>query len=362
MNKVLFNATILKKNNTGLGKYTYELLKQVVPELIKKGNNVEILCGNKEYLPKELWSYAYEINYNGKYSRNYNVKKYYKKCDKDTLIWSTTQHGYKTTAKQIVTIHDVTPIKFPKGRISQYIYYKFFLPSVLKNTDLVFTVSESTKKDIVDIYKYNHLNIKVVYEALENEKLEFDESSLKKYNLLKNEYFVIVGIHFPYKNIEIVLDALKNEKLKENRLVIIGNSNNEYGMKLKKYVDKLGIANRVQFTNYIENAQRNALIKNSKACIYPSLYEGFGLPVLEAMRIGVPIISSNASSLPEVGGEAAIYFNPYNIEELIKILDDVNNNRIDMEKRKELGIENLKKFNWEQVKENMLKEVEKIMI
>lgn len=355
--KLLINASILKKQNTGLGVYTYQVLKYVCPILRNKNIDFDILCSSKELLPDSCRKYAIENKYSNYVERNLNTIKLAQKYD---LIWSTTQHGTETNKKQIITIHDVIPIIYPKGRLHQWIYYKFFLKRYIKKSVKVFTVSQSTKNDIVKYYNCKENKIKVLYEAIENNKskIVITDDVLKSYKLDKLMYFVIVGIHYSYKNLHSVIEAFKVfEELRKYKLIIIGNDNCEYGNELKTFVKNNNLEENILFTGFIEDEVKNTLLVNCLACVYPTLYEGFGLPILEAMKLDVPVICSDSSSLPEVGGDAVLYCDSRDINDIRNKMIYISKNKNFREMLIRKGKENIMRFDWEKIAVNMVDEI-----
>ena len=351
--RLLINAMILSDKNTGLGVYTYNLLSYIAPKLEKDNIEFQILCSNKEYLPSNCKDKAIIRQFEGFFQRNKVLNTI--DTSKYDVVWSTTQHGVnKIKCHQIITIHDLIPYYYPKGRIHQYIYYKFFLPRILKKCDYVITVSENTKRDISTIYHFDNNKIINAYEAINyGNELTYSE-------LNTNTHFCVTGIHYSYKNIHIIINTFKKyPELKKYKVYIIGNDNCKYGMQLKKIIKKFNLEDNFIFTGFISNDDKNKILRSSIAALYPSLYEGFGLPVLEAMALGVPVISSNSSSLKEVGGDASIYFNPYSEEDLYEKINMV----VNLKNRREIvykGFENLKRFSWEKSGDiilNLLKNV-----
>lgn len=348
---LLINASILQKNNTGLGNYTYNMINFLCPILEENKISYKILCQNSSNVPHKFIGKTEPIKSNNFMSRNLSLFRFY--ADNYKLIWSTTQHGsIFLRNRQIITIHDITPLLYPKGRRHQEVYYKFILPEIIKKSVGIVTVSENTKKDIIDKYaKYvkNETKIKVIHGAIDLKKettLNFDILR-KKYGLEQKLYLCITGIHYEYKNIHTVIKAYcEYQDLHSLKVVIIGNDNNNYGRYLHKLCDQNNLNDSFIFTGYIDNIEKNTLLKNSFACLYPSLYEGFGLPLLEAMNAEVPVITSNLSSLPEIGGDAAIYFDPYDIDDLHKKIINLENDEMLRLNCINKGIENLKKFNW----------------
>ena len=351
--KILINATILSEQNTGLGNYTYKILEYVCPLLLKNKFEVDILCKNKNLLPKNCQQFFREAEFTNFVTRNMKINRIAK--EPYDLVWSTTQHGSLSTKnKQIITIHDLTPLIYPKGRMHQYFYYKYILPRIIKKCKCVITVSNNTKNDILKYYKnVDDKKIKVVYESIfsckeeTNKKEETGKSVLRKYKIKKQKYFCIIGIHYYYKNIHSIIETYKKYgDLKNYKVIIIGNKNNEYGHYLENIIDKYNLSDYFIFTGFVTNKEKEDIIDNCLAILYPTKYEGFGLPVLEAMDREIPVICSSSSSLPEVGGDAALYFNPDDVDDIYNNIKKITNNSKLRNELIKKGKINVAKFDW----------------
>lgn len=351
--KILINALILSSKNTGLGVYTYNLLNCISPKLKENNINFDILVSNSDFLPENCKGNAKVIDYSGFLQRNKLIKKI--DLSEYDLVWSTTQHGNrKLKCQQIITIHDLIPYFYPKGRIHQYIYYKLLLPKILKYCGCIFTVSENTKIDISKIYKYEKNKIINAYEAINYS----NNGEVRKLN--SYDHFSVTGIQYFYKNIQLIIEAYhKYQDLRKYKVYVIGNNACNYGRYLLSLVDKYSLTDYFIFTGFISNNEKNKIISTSIASIYPSFYEGFGLPILEAMDLGVPVLSSNTSSLPEVGGEASIYFNPNSVEELYEKMTYIINTK-DRDEIVKKGYKNLERFTWDKSSKIIIDEILKM--
>ena len=251
--------------------------------------------------------------------------------------------------KKVVTIHDLTPVLFPQYhiKISNFIH-KLFLPIILHNADGVLVPSECTKKDIKRLYQ-PEIPIQVTYEAASE---DFHPSSKQQIQEVKDKfgiekpYILSVGTLEPRKNLITLLNAYKilREKDYDYQLVIVGNK----GWYYKKFLEEIkNFGKDIIITGYVSRSELSAFYSGAEVMVFPSLYEGFGLPPLEAMQCGCPVICSNTSSLPEICGKAAIFIDPNVLEDLQKALQKVLTDDNIQTKMRHEGIKQASKFSWE---------------
>lgn len=248
---------------------------------------------------------------------------------------------FKKKCKIVITVYDLIHEIFEN-------YYNFKYPRNFKQqyidiADHIICISENTKKDLLKFYKIDQKKISVI-------KLGFDNS--KKYLEIKDDYLskpylLYVGSRENYKNFKNFIMAYSfSEKLKKDFNIVCfgGGSLLEYE---KILIQNLNInLSKIKYMSGTD-LELNYLYKNAKAYICPSLYEGFGLTILEAMNMNCPIISSNAASLPEVGGDSIEYFDPYNVFEIKDKIEKIVYSETNILKQKKNFTENLQKFSWE---------------
>jgi len=235
-------------------------------------------------------------------------------------------------AKKIVTIHDMTFFKFPKyHRVVKRYYFKFFTRLVARLADKIVSPSESTLKDFILWTGAKKEKVSVVHLGgwdwpMPSFPRERTELIKNKYGI-NGEYLLFIGMIEPRKNVANLILAF-NKFLKVNNsyhLVIVGNKGWGY-RQVFNLIDELKLHDKIIFTGFVEEDEKPYIIRGAKIFVYPSIYEGFGIPVLEALSLGVPTITSNVSSMPEVAGGAALLVDPTNVDELLsgirRLLDD----------------------------------------
>ena len=247
-------------------------------------------------------------------------------------------------------IHEYMPEYFPKtlNRLMRISY-----PVSAKRAGRILTVSEHSKNDIVKYYKIPEDKIIVTYDAVSDDfrpVMEKDkvEDVLKKYGI-RGEYILYVGRLEPRKNLIRLLQAFNELMTNHNirqKLVIVGMKYFQYE-KLFELVQVLGLQDKVIFTGRVEDQDLPSVYNGATVFVYPSIAEGFGIPPLEAMACGVPVISSNTSSLPEVIGDAGILVDPFNVHDLAAEIHKVLSDKDLQKSMKMRGIIQAKKFSWE---------------
>jgi len=207
--------------------------------------------------------------------------------------------------KKILTVYDLTPLLYPNThKKSKVLMHKYLFPLILNKSNKIISISHHTKNDIIKHFKISENKIKVIHLAANENYKPLDEKEIinikQKYNL-NYSFILYVGTLEPRKNIPTLLKALYKLKKQgiKHKLVITGKKGWKY-KSIFETIEKLNLQEDVIFTGYVPDEDLPALYNAADLFVYPSLYEGFGLPPLEAMQCGTPVITSNTSSLPEV--------------------------------------------------------------
>ncbi len=241
-----------------------------------------------------------------------------------------------------MTIHDVIPVLFRHLHKKQYHYYKLFLGFGLRKAKYVLTPSYHSKELIQKIYKINCEQIKVIHNGADNSSKDIKIPQLKKEN-----YIIYVGRICEMKNIRGILKAF--EIIAENfshNLIFIGDDENKLRQEIAKANLSPKTSARILFKDNVSEEEKTKLLSKASLFLFPSLYEGFGLPPIEAMACGCPVIVSNNSSLPEICGDAAIYINPNNFDEIAEAITKVLSDESLMNEMIFNSIDNAKLFKW----------------
>lgn len=268
---------------------------------------------------------------------------------------SATSFFYKAFGiKNIVTVLDTIPLKFPETEnLLNRLYWKLQIPIAIKLADEVITISKSAKDDIEEMFKCD-TKIRVIYLGYnKNFRIVKNKNKLtiiKNKYCLPDHYILFVGTLQPRKNIASILRAfhylIKNNYLNDYKLVICGRLGWMYD-NIFKIIDKLDLKKHIVYLNFVSDEDLTYIYNLSDLFVFPSIYEGFGLPVLEAMACGVPVITSNISSLPEVAGEAGLKIPPTNIKSLALAIHKILKNKIIQKNMIRKGIIQANKFSWE---------------
>jgi glycosyltransferase involved in cell wall biosynthesis len=268
----------------------------------------------------------------------------------------------KTNIKSVVTIHDLIFERYPQqySKIDIHIYRRKF-KYACNNADKIIAISEQTKKDIVDFYKIDENKIEVCYQSCNDifrqEISETEKNRIKDLYGLPDRFFLTVGSIIERKNLLTIVQALQLLKSEINiPLVIIGNGG-AYKEIVKDRIAKNNLQNDVIFLSEKEGVKDLASFKNSTdfpaiyqqavAMIYPSTFEGFGIPVLEALCSKLPVITSTVSCLPEAGGDAALLIDPYSVDEMAAAMKRIFTNSNFAASIKAKGLIHAEKFSQE---------------
>lgn len=234
--------------------------------------------------------------------------------------------------KCVTTIHDIQAYHYPEYFSKlENIWFNLAWKQVLKNSEKVVAITDYTKKDLMEHFKHKN-NIVTIYNPviLQNDRLEDFEELRKKYDIKQNEYYYTLCSMHKHKNLITLVKVMKEIKDKKiegipNKLIIsgVGGPNKE---KLLDEIKSMEVEENILITDFVEEAERNSLIKNSNAFLFPSIFEGFGMPPIEAMHLGARVITTNCTSLPEVTKGKCHYVNDaFSVSDWINEIKNIQN-------------------------------------
>lgn len=374
--KIGYNARVLHRHKCGITNYAYNLLLGLM--CIAPENEYFLFSPKQEdYLSlseidsrfKEFISLPRSLK-----SRNFTGQilkmlweMFYLPCElkmrKVNLF-----HGLDVSlplflkTPKIITVHDLTPIKFGDHYLWKHRFQaQLVMRGAIEMADFIIADSESTKQDIIKIYQIPEDRIRVIYLGVSEDSFELPTEEeqlrvLQQFSLNDNPYILNVSVINPRKNIPNLMKAftLIKDKYKDLKLVLAGQKgwlNDE----MEKTIANLKLEGRVIFTGYIEENILKTLYNKAIAFVYPSLYEGFGLPILEAMACGTPVITSNISSMPEILGDAGMLVDPLNCEQIANSIVSLMENASLREDCSRRGKERARLFTWEKTARETLK-------
>ena len=364
--KIGIDARMYSSEFTGIGRYVYELVQQLL-EIDKK--NEYVLFMNQpefdEFEPKSKRITKVLVNAKH-YSLAEQVRFWWKirKAKVDLMHFTHFNAPILYRRPTVVTIHDLTLSFYPGKKMNSWFYrmaYNAVLQNAAKHASRIISVSKNTKQDLIDITHTSPSKVEVVYEGVGDnfgprEDKEALMDMLKKYNITK-EFMLYTGVWRSHKNLVNMIRAfglLCEDEGFEPQLVITGQEN-PYYPEIKRTVTELGLEHKVIFTGLVPEDELVALYQAAKMYVFPSLYEGFGLPPLEAMRCGTPVIASKVSCIPEICGEEnALFFDPYDPEDIANTMRKL---WLDEELARELrerGLVHSRKFSWKKMAEKTM--------
>ncbi len=314
-----------------------------------------------EFLPKENDNYRYVV-VKGSFlwSQVFLPLNLYLKNKVDVFFSPAHYAPRFCPAPIVVSIHDLSYLVYPNEFLKKDLYQlKNWTKYSVDKASKIIAVSKTTKKDLMKFYNLPEGKIEVIYNGFEKNigERNYDRTSKVK----KDKYLLFVGTIQPRKNLQVLLKAFEQfTKINhEYKLVVVGKKGWLFE-DIFKEMEKLGLKSKVNFTGHISDDELIDYYKNAYCFVMPSLYEGFGIPILEAMANNCPVISSFSSSLPEIGGEACLYFDPNDALDLVDKFNSLlanNGLRNNLIKK---GKERVKLFSWKKCAEETLKVIQNV--
>ncbi len=355
--KIAIDARIMDKSS-GIGRYISHLLNEL--QKIDKKNQYIVLLQKKNF---DLWN-PVQPNFSKLLAdyRHFSLREQIHFClflyrlRPDLVHFTNMNHPVLYFRKRILNVHDLTLVDYKNVRSSKLAYeikywaFRFVLRHGIYTSQAVITISNYVRGRILSKYSVRARRFFLTYPSVDVLAVK-----VKPYQPMVNKKFLLyVGAAYPFKNLERLAEAFNtiSKTNKELSLIIVGKHDDFYKSLIYKIKDKGN--NSIIFTDFIADNQLAWLYKHAEAFVFPSLSEGFGLPGLEAMAYGLPVISSSATCLPEVYGNAAHYFNPNDSGDMAKKIMEVVENKKLRQSLVNLGAHQVKKYSWRRMAEQTL--------
>ncbi len=338
-------------DGSGIGNYSYEIIQNMLK--MNKSHSIDIY---KNLINK---------NFSNSFWKNSNNPV---KLNKFYEIFFNPHNGIGLPIENseiiITTLHDIIPSKLPNTVSKEYLQiYNSNIYSTLEKSSTIITVSNFSKNDISSTFSINKNKIYVTYLAPSKIYYPINKKYCRNF-LFKNykidfDYILYIGSFSPRKNIIGLIEAFSRIE-KSNpyvKLLIVGKKGKSYDTYFKKVRD-LKLIDKVIFTGFVKTEHLPYFYNSCQCFIYPSFYEGFGLPPLEAMACGSPVISSNLTSMPEILKSNPLYINPFDVNDISQKLDLILNDNLLKDKLIENSLNHSKSFSWEETSKKTLKIIE----
>lgn len=365
---VLFNA-LQKSISAGIGRYSFELSRELY-FLMK--DEIKIIIREED-----LKDYGF-VNSKSllifkdiKNSRDRNLfeqiymPRIIKEKFKDSIVHYPDSIApiFSNSKKIVITVHDLAFKSVPNSFTKKTIVWKNLMTNIsVKKSNSIISITNFSKKELCKYYKNIDQKITVVHNGfnnLSNVKINFENISPKLNELIRKKYILTVSTISPRKNIDTLIKAFEIIKDKHDINLLIVGCNGWLYENIYKLVDDLKLDKRVIFVGKVNEDELKYLYKNANIFVYPSLYEGFGLPPLEAMSYGIKTIVSNVECFREVLGEGCTYFDPKNYKELSCILNEFLKENVETKKYSYENI--LNKYSWRKCAEETISVYERIL-
>jgi glycosyltransferase involved in cell wall biosynthesis len=316
-NSLLINLSFLTPEPTGIGTYAANLfpqLQKLEPTLLTSQQIDDYTChqipgnltsdfGSKGQINRILWT-------------QFNLPKIYKKLQSSLIFSPIPEAPLYSGCRYIVTVHDLIPLRFPQKFSRLTTYFRYYIPQALRQAEHIICDSQATADDVANFFQIPAKKMSVI-------PLACDNINFRYLDLPDRNYFLYTGRHDAYKNLERLIMAFASLPDRTNYELWLAGPPNAYTPVLTAQVAELGLESLIKFLGYVPYDQLPILMNQAIALIFPTLWEGFGLPILEAMACGTPVITSNLSSMPEVAGDAALLVNPYSVGEIAEAMQTV---------------------------------------
>jgi len=344
---ILINLAVIFQKPTGIATYALNVAKHLQdlnPTLLTAypqagfncyaiADNMTPTQGSKGHLRRLWWTQS-------------QLPKIYQQLQSSLVYSPLPEAPLFSKCRSVVMCHDLIPLRFPSRYSPLTNYFRYVVPLVLQQAEHILCNSESTAQDIVDFYGIAASKITPILLAYDRQHFyPRDRPS----SASTRPYFLYLGRQDPYKNIARLISAFADLPDRDNYdLYLAGARDSRFAPELEQQIAELELTQQIKWLNYIDYQKLPSLLSNALALVFPTLWEGFGLPVLEAMACGTPVITSNLASLPEVTGDAAILIDPYDTRAIMNAMNEIAGDDERRSQLSQLSLARAKLFSWQQ--------------
>lgn len=343
---------------TGIGTYTYQLINCL--------NRIDNINKYLLFMPENCkYDMALKENFHLNNITEGNESNFWDEVnipnilkDKNIELYHVPQNGVGLPADKkcrfVITLHDVIPYKMPETVSDRYLkIFSDHIPKIISECDGIITVSNYSKKDIIETFNFPENKVYVTHLASEDIYRPLDKRVSRyiaeKYYSIQGDFILYVGGFSPRKNIVGLIESFSKllcSYKKDVKLVVVGKKGKSYEI-YKKRAEELHISDKVLFPGFVSIEHLPYIYNASQLFVYPSFYEGFGLPPIEAMSCGVPVIASNVTSVPEVVGDGGLLIDPKDIDNLCDSMFRVLSDEELRKKLISLGLSKASNLSWD---------------
>jgi glycosyltransferase involved in cell wall biosynthesis len=358
--QILINLALLSRKPTGLTTYALNLIPRLtglettllVPgetlsyldfggqQRVAVPNNLNSDHGVKGHLRRLWWT-------------QYQLPKFYQRYRAEVLFSPIPEapiaNLWQSQCYTVVTVHDLIPLRFGSSRSPIALYWRYYVPQVLAHAHRIICNSQTTAQDILMFYGKSH---RIDENKIISIPLAYDAQHFRYLARPTQPCFVHIGRHNPHKNVQRVVQAFAQFVQTADtsvpwQLWLVGPTDQRYTPDLQRLIQELGILPQVKFLDYVPYDDLPKILNQATALVFPSLWEGFGFPVLEAMACGTPVITSNLSSLPEVAGDAGLLVDPYDVGAIATAMQTLAHDASLWATLRQKGLAQAQTFSWQ---------------
>lgn len=354
--ELLINLAFLSPEATGLSHYALQLVPHLARSLhpvllsplcleaattVRIPDNMTAMQGAAGHLRRLAWTQSTLVSF-------------YRQFQSRLLFSPVPEAPLGRSLRKVITVHDCIPLRFPNRSFSS-LYFQTYLPLLLREATHIFCNSQATAQDLQQFYRLPENRLTVT-------PLACDRQQFRPLRLDRRNYFVYVGRLNPYKNLGRLLEAFAQvQRQLDCELWIVGPVDRRFLPTVQEQIQAYGLTEVVQFKNYVPREQLPIILNQAIALVHPSLWEGFGLTVLEAMSCGTPVLVSDRSSLPEVVGDAGLYFDPLQSEAIAAAMLAVAQESGLQQKLSQAALARSQQFSWERTSRITIQQLQALL-